>query len=31
MCAQVRSSGGECIIARAVATKPAGTQIAARR
>ena len=31
MCAQVRSFGGECIIARAVATKPAGTQIAARR
>ena len=31
MCAQVRSGGGECIIARAVATKPAGTQIAARR
>jgi len=31
MCAQVRSSGGECIIARAVPTKPAGTQIAARR
>ena len=30
MCAQVRSGGGECIIARAVA-KPAGTQIAARR
>lgn len=30
MCAQVRASGGECIIARAVA-KPAGTQIAARR
>ncbi|WP_017671868.1 SPOR domain-containing protein [Blastomonas sp. AAP53] len=30
MCAQVRSSGGECIIARATA-KPAGTQIAARR
>jgi Flp pilus assembly protein TadD len=31
MCAQVRSAGGECIIARAVPTKPAGTQIAARR
>lgn len=31
MCAQVRSSGGECIIARATSTKPAGTQIAARR
>lgn len=31
MCAQVRSIGGECIIARAVPTKPAGTQIAARR
>jgi Flp pilus assembly protein TadD len=31
MCAQVRSGGGECIIARAVPTKPAGTQIAARR
>lgn len=31
MCAQVRSAGGECIIARAVSTKPAGTQIAARR
>ncbi|PXW77615.1 tetratricopeptide repeat protein [Blastomonas natatoria] len=31
MCAQVRSAGGECIIARAVTTKPAGTQIAARR
>jgi Flp pilus assembly protein TadD len=31
MCAQVRSAGGECIIARATSTKPAGTQIAARR
>ncbi|ESZ85573.1 MAG: Flp pilus assembly protein TadD [Blastomonas sp. CACIA14H2] len=31
MCAQVRSGGGECIIARATSTKPAGTQIAARR
>lgn len=31
MCAQVRAGGGECIIARAVPTKPAGTQIAARR
>jgi len=31
MCAQVRSGGGECIIARAVPTKSAGTQIAARR
>lgn len=31
MCAQVRSGGGECIIARAVPIKPAGTQIAARR
>ncbi|WP_052129588.1 SPOR domain-containing protein [Sphingomonas sp. 35-24ZXX] len=30
MCAQVRATGGECIIARAVA-KPSGTQIAARR
>jgi len=31
MCAQVRSAGGECIIARAVPAKPGGTQIAARR
>lgn len=31
MCAQVRAGGGECIIARATPTKPAGTQIAARR
>lgn len=31
MCAQVRKSGGECIIARATPTKPAGAQIAARR
>lgn len=31
MCSQVRSAGGECIIARAVPAKASGTQIAARR
>lgn len=31
MCAKIRSGGGECIIARAVPAKAAGTQIAARR